>query len=80
MFQYFKYREVDLKNKIIQCFPELTKSEVKLGVLIRLQFSTKEISNYTNTVVRSVEVSKYRLRKKLGFENLSDLNRALSTI
>lgn len=73
-------REVDLKNKIIQRFPKLTKSEVKLCVLIRLQFSTKEISNYTNTAVRSVEVSKYRLRKKLGFESLSDLNRALSTI
>jgi tetratricopeptide (TPR) repeat protein len=73
-------REVDLKNKIIQRFPELTKSEVKLCVLIRLQFSTKEISNYTNTAVRSVEVSKYRLRKKLGFDSLSDLNKALSTI
>ncbi len=73
-------REVDIKNKIKQRFPDLTRSEIKLCVLIRLQFSTKEISNYTNTAVRSVEVAKYRLRKKLGFISLSELNKALNNI
>ncbi|WP_419868378.1 helix-turn-helix transcriptional regulator [Chryseobacterium sp. CT-SW4] len=44
---------------------ELTPSDLKFCALLKLGFSTKEISVYTDTSLKSVEGKKYRLRKKL---------------
>jgi ligand-binding sensor domain-containing protein/DNA-binding CsgD family transcriptional regulator/membrane protein implicated in regulation of membrane protease activity len=50
-----------LKNK----FPHITPSELKLCAYLRMNLSTKEIAQLMNISVRGVEVSRYRLRKKL---------------
>ncbi len=72
--------DVDLRIRIKQEFPELTKNEIRLCILIRLELSTKEIVYYTNTTAGSVEVAKYRLRKKLGFDTLGEMQKKLITI
>ena len=72
--------DVDLRIRIKQEFPELTKNEIRLCILIRLELSTKEIVCYTNTAAGSVEVAKYRLRKKLGFDTLGEMQKRLMTI
>ena len=51
----------DLKER----FPDLTASELKLCAFLRLNLSSKEISQLMNISVRGVETSRYRLRKKL---------------
>jgi len=51
----------DLKER----FPDLTVSELKLCAFLRLNLSTKEISQLMNISIRGVETSRYRLRKKL---------------
>jgi ligand-binding sensor domain-containing protein/DNA-binding CsgD family transcriptional regulator/membrane protein implicated in regulation of membrane protease activity len=50
-----------LKNR----FPNITPSELKLCAYLRMNLSTKEIAQLMNISVRGVEVSRYRLRKKL---------------
>ena len=55
--------------------PDLTPSDLRLCAYLRLNLSSKEIAPLLNISVRSVEVKRYRLRKKLKLsheENLSD--------
>ena len=50
-----------LKNK----FPSLSANELKLSAYLRMNLSTKEIAQLMNISVRGVEISRYRLRKKI---------------
>lgn len=47
-------------------YPKLTPSELKLCAYLRLNLSSKEIAQIMNITIKSVELSRYRLRKKLG--------------
>lgn len=53
---------VALKNK----YPTLSANELKLCAYLKMNLSTKEIAKLMNISVRGVEISRYRLRKKLG--------------
>ncbi|MGI9138928.1 MAG: triple tyrosine motif-containing protein [Sediminibacterium sp.] len=53
---------VNIKEK----FPKLTSNELKLCTFLRLNLSTKEIAQLMNISMRGVEISRYRLRKKLN--------------
>ena len=50
-------------------FPDLTPSELKLCALLRLNLSTKEICELSGQRPSSLDVARYRLRKKLGLSN-----------
>ncbi|MFC0181703.1 regulatory protein, luxR family [Pseudarcicella hirudinis] len=52
---------IALKEK----YPNLSATELKLCAYLRMNLSTKEIAQLMNISSRSVEVSRYRLRKKL---------------
>ena len=52
---------VELKEK----HPAVTANELKLSAYLRMNLSTKEIAQLMNISVRGVEISRYRLRKKL---------------
>ncbi len=45
--------------------PTITPNELKLSAYLRMNLSTKEIAQLMNISVRGVEISRYRLRKKL---------------
>jgi ligand-binding sensor domain-containing protein/DNA-binding CsgD family transcriptional regulator len=45
--------------------PAITGNELKLCAYLRMNLSTKEIAQLMNISVRGVEISRYRLRKKL---------------
>ena len=47
-------------------YPNLTSNELKLSAYLRMNLSTKEVAQLMNISVRGVEISRYRLRKKLG--------------
>lgn len=49
-------------------YPNLTPSELKLCSYLRLNLSSKEIANIMNITIKSVELSRYRLRKKLKLD------------
>jgi DNA-binding CsgD family transcriptional regulator len=46
--------------------PQLSSHELKLCAYLRMNLSSKEIAQLENISVRGVEISRYRLRKKLG--------------
>ena len=46
--------------------PTVTGNELKLSAYLRMNLSTKEIAQLMNISVRGIEISRYRLRKKLG--------------
>ncbi|WP_162242768.1 two-component regulator propeller domain-containing protein [Dyadobacter sp. Leaf189] len=46
-------------------YPKLTASELKMSAYLRMNLSSKEIAELMNISLRGVEVSRYRLRKKL---------------
>ena len=58
----------DFSKRIRSAFPGLTPQEMKLCAYLRLNLSTKEIAQLMHISVRGVEISRYRLRKKLGLE------------
>ncbi len=59
----------NLKNK----HSNLTSNELKLCANLRMNLSTKEIAQLMNISVRGVEISRYRLRKKLGINSAINL-------
>lgn len=60
---------VVLKEK----YPSITANELKLSAYLRMNLSTKEIAQLMNISVRGVEISRYRLRKKLGISSETNL-------
>jgi ligand-binding sensor domain-containing protein/DNA-binding CsgD family transcriptional regulator len=60
---------VELKEK----HPTITPNELKLCAYLRMNLSTKEIAQLMNISVRGVEISRYRLRKKLQIPSEKNL-------
>ena len=61
-------------------YPRLTQNEIRLSALIRLDLSSKEIASILNISSKSVEMNRYRLRKKMqlsGSINLSEFIRRI---
>ena len=55
-------------------FPKLTKNDKRLCALLRLNLSSKEIASIQNISPNSVDVNRYRLRKKLDITTDKDLS------
>ncbi|MFT4758815.1 MAG: tetratricopeptide (TPR) repeat protein [Paraglaciecola sp.] len=58
----------DFYNKLNEKFPELTVNERQLCGLIRLNLTTKDIAAIKNISPKSVEMGRYRLRKKMKLD------------
>jgi len=61
-------------------FPSLTTSDLKLAAYIRMNISSKEIATLLNISIKSVEMARYRLRKKLEIEHEQNLTSFLMSI
>jgi phosphate/sulfate permease/DNA-directed RNA polymerase specialized sigma24 family protein len=55
----------DFRLKLNNSFPGLTDQEKRLAILLRLNLSTKEIAPLLGISAKSVEIARYRLRKRL---------------
>jgi len=69
----FKETNSEFYDKLLNLYPDLTQSELKLCAYLRLNMSTKEISELTGQRPETINKSRYRLRKKLKITN-SDSN------
>ncbi len=63
----------DFYLRLTDRFPKLTEKEKKLSAFIRLKLSSKEIASLLNIATKSVEINRYRLRKKLGIDSKTNL-------
>lgn len=79
------YHKAEIANKnfierLDKEYPDLTQTEKKLLVMLRIGLSSKEIAPLMNISSKSVEISRYRLRKKLNLDkntNLSDFSKSM---
>lgn len=65
---HFDKVHTDFLGRLRQHFPQLTPKDQKLCAFLRLNLSSKEIAPLLNISIRGVEISRYRLRKKLELE------------
>jgi len=73
--QAFNNADKDFLKKIKNAHPNLTHNDLRLCAYLRLNLSSKEIAPLLNISSRSVEVKRYRLRKKIDLsheESLTD--------
>ena len=69
-----KVHEQFLKH-LTEKYPDLSQGDMKLAAYLRMNLSSKEIAQLLNITHRSVELKRYRLRKKLDLDadtNLSE--------
>ena len=62
-------------KKLKKAHPQLTPNDIRLCAYLRLNLSSKEIAPLFNISPRSVEIKRYRLRKKMNLshdDNLTD--------
>lgn len=65
----FNNADKDFLKKIKEIHTDLTPNDLRLCAYLRLNLSSKEIAPLLNISGRSVEVKRYRLRKKMGLEH-----------
>lgn len=70
----------DFMGRIAQLYPDLSSNDIKLAVLLRLGISTKEIATLLNISPKSVEINRYRLRKKLALDRGANLTHFINNI
>ena len=63
--KHFDKVHSDFLIALKELHPTITPNEMKLSAYLRMNLSTKEIAQLMNISVRGVEISRYRLRKKL---------------
>ncbi|SHG15782.1 Two component regulator propeller [Flavobacterium defluvii] len=65
----FDNADKDFLKRIKQMHPALTPNDLRLCAYLRLNLSSKEIAPMFNISVRSVEIKRYRLRKKMDLQH-----------
>ena len=70
----------DFNAKLAENFPDLTPQETRLATMLRLGFSSKYIATLMNITPKSVEISRYRLRQKLGLSRGDNLVNFIKSI
>jgi ligand-binding sensor domain-containing protein/DNA-binding CsgD family transcriptional regulator len=63
----------DFLKRIRHDYPAITAREIRLCAYLRMNMSTKEITDLLKISVRGVEVARYRLRKKLNINTDDNL-------
>lgn len=76
---HFENVHEEFLKRLKDNYPELTPRELKLCAYLRLNISSKEIAALMNISVRGVEISRYRLRKKLGIDRDTNLTEFILT-
>jgi len=67
----FRFKQVhnDFFEKLLKKYPGLTPNELRLCAFLKLNMSSKQISEITRQRISTIETARYRLRKKLGINN-----------
>ncbi len=59
----------DFFIKLSKLHPDLSPNEIRLCALLKLNLSTKEISEITGQKLETLNIARFRLRKKIGIDN-----------
>jgi ligand-binding sensor domain-containing protein/DNA-binding CsgD family transcriptional regulator len=69
----FDSTDKDFLKKVKMTHSSLTPNDLRLCAYLRLNLSSKEIAPLLNISIRSVEIKRYRLRKKMGLAHENGL-------
>ena len=67
----------DFLKRLGEKYPNLTINDKKMCTYLKMNLSSKEIAPLLNMTVRSIEMTRYRLRKKLGLSREDNLTEFL---
>jgi DNA-binding CsgD family transcriptional regulator len=70
---YFDEVHQNFIKRLKEAHPVLSPKELRLCAYLKMNLSSKEISSLMNISVRGVEISRYRLRKKLNLDRETNL-------
>ncbi|MEK9601658.1 MAG: triple tyrosine motif-containing protein, partial [Bacteroidota bacterium] len=70
---YFNELDHHFLDLITQAHPKLTKNDLRMCSLIRMNLSSKEVASLLNISLRAVEQGRYRLKKRFGISKSIDL-------
>jgi len=73
----FKNVHTEFLKKLVTNYPDLTPSEVKLSMFIKLGMNIKDVSSLLYISPESLKVARSRLRKKFGLEQGANLQNFL---
>jgi len=76
----FNNADTEFLKKIKSIHKELTKNDLKLCAYLRLNLSSKDIAPLLNISLRSVEIKRYRLRKKMKLTHNEGLTEYILSI
>lgn len=77
---HFKSVHPDFMDKLINKFPKLTTGEIKLCALLRLNLNSKEIASILFQNPQSIDIARYRIRKKMELKRDENLNSFLMSV
>lgn len=61
-------------KRFAEAYPRITHKDLRICAYIRMNKSNKEIAAILSITQRSLEISRYRIRKKMGLRNSINLN------
>lgn len=70
---HFKKSNPDFFNKLDNLHPDLTPNDIRICAFIKLNIPSKQMASLLNINPKSLEMTRYRLRKKLGLAERSNL-------
>ncbi len=68
------------QGRLLEKYPELTPAERRLCSFIRLDMNTREISSLSGQSIKSIEVARTRIRKKLNVPHEQNLTNNIALI
>jgi AraC family chitin signaling transcriptional activator len=69
----FNNADQDFLKKIKEIHPNITPNDLRLCAYLRLNLSSKEIASLLNISSKSVEIKRYRLRKRMNLDHGTNL-------
>lgn len=79
-FEEVKKQMKTFYNNLSSKYPDFTQKDLRLCALIKLGLSSKEIASIFNISTKSVDMHRYRVRKKMNLSKDSSLRDVLSNI
>ena len=70
----FKQMHGGFHEKLLTLCPDLSKGELQVCALLRLNLSSKDIARLTNLSAATIDITRHRIRKKLGLDPHSSLS------
>lgn len=69
----FSQMHGDFHRKLIELAPDLSRSEVQISALLRMNLPSKEIARLTNLSLATVDLTRHHIRQKLKLESTQNL-------